>query len=111
MEGDVFSFGSVLLELISKQTFSTTGADTISQWAEQNRSNQGNCSLADSSFVGDIGFSAYSAASITEMAMQCVKSKPRLRPSMKEVVKFLGACKSLTNDGDDFDKLLKASEW
>ena len=86
---DVFSYGVVLLGLITKRIVDKE--DTLNtlvyRWAWwQYRPNR---YLVHESLVEDPGFYASDGIMITELAMRCIQRELDKRPTMKDVVKLL----------------------
>ncbi|XP_060669162.1 probable serine/threonine-protein kinase PBL11 [Ziziphus jujuba] len=88
---DVFSYGNILLGLISKQVtniYDDFMMDFIAhEWARKEYKPK--CSLVHPSLVKDSGFHADDGIAITELGMRCIDLEMDCRPSMKDTVKSL----------------------
>ena len=87
---DVFSYGVVLLGLITKRIVDMENIQTttlVYRWAW--RQYIPNRYLVHESLVEDPGFYASDGIMITELAMRCIQRELDKRPSMKDVVKRL----------------------
>nr|XP_015895575.1 probable serine/threonine-protein kinase PBL11 isoform X1 [Ziziphus jujuba var. spinosa] len=88
---DVFSYGNILLGLISKQVtdiYDDFMMDFIAhEWARKEYKPK--CSLVHPSLVKDSGFHADDGIAITELGMRCIDLDMESRPSMKDIVKSL----------------------
>ncbi|XP_050275167.1 probable serine/threonine-protein kinase PBL12 isoform X2 [Quercus robur] len=93
---DVFSYGVVLLGLITKRIVDMENIQTttlVYRWAwRQYRPNR---YLVHESLVEDPGFYASDGIMITELAMRCIQRELDKRPSMKDVVKRLEGLQAL----------------
>ncbi|GLT86885.1 hypothetical protein SLE2022_049950 [Rubroshorea leprosula] len=97
---DVFSFGIVLIGLVSKRVCTeeeeASGEPFLDEWLnsqyDEKTSELGfdktQFSIVHESLKGDPGFCSNDGVAITKLAMQCVKGKFD-RPTMKQVVKQL----------------------
>ena len=111
MENDVYSFGLILLGLISKHVhehipfFSTYNRQTICEWAieefKRSNSNYSSNSLAHKTFMEEVGFCGDFATKITEVAMRCLHDFHQ-RPSMKFFVRLLENYDCITSSGLDY---------
>ncbi|GKU96438.1 hypothetical protein SLEP1_g9674 [Rubroshorea leprosula] len=98
---DVFSFGVVLIGLISKRVCTEEEAELGEPFLYEWLNSQYNEKTSDSGFdktkfsivheslKGDPGFCASDGVAITKLAMQCVEEDKYDRPTMKQVVKQL----------------------
>ncbi|XP_060669277.1 receptor protein kinase-like protein At4g34220 [Ziziphus jujuba] len=88
---DVFSYGNILLGLISKQVtdiYDDFMMDFIAhEWARKEYKPK--CSLVHPSLVKDSGCHADDGIAITELGMRCIDLEMECRPSMKDIVKSL----------------------
>ncbi|PON54983.1 Tyrosine-protein kinase [Trema orientale] len=92
---DVFSFGVILLGLISKRVLDLEKLDRpeeipnnlVQFWAKNEY--RPNCSLVHKSLREDWGYNPQDGGAITEMGMRCIEFFPMNRPTMKDVVKCL----------------------
>ncbi|KAJ4848580.1 hypothetical protein Tsubulata_043579 [Turnera subulata] len=92
---DVFSYGVLLLQLVSKiEDLQKVGAgdkQTIFDWAwgeyksQKSGSSKLNFSLVHPSLESDPLFNCDDGVKVTKLALQCVHNDPRKRPSMKQV--------------------------
>nr|POE50229.1 putative serine/threonine-protein kinase pbl12 [Quercus suber] len=98
---DVFSYGVVLLGLITKRIVDIENIRTttlVYRWAwRQDRPNR---YLVHESLVEDPGFYASDGISITELAMRCIQRELDKRPSMKDVVKHLEGLQAVQLHGN-----------
>ncbi|KAK7841007.1 putative serine/threonine-protein kinase pbl10 [Quercus suber] len=98
---DVFSYGVVLLGLITKRIVDIENIRTttlVYRWAwRQYRPNR---YLVHESLVEDPGFYASDGISITELAMRCIQRELDKRPSMKDVVKRLEGLQAVQLHGN-----------
>lgn len=98
-ECDVFSYGVVLLNLISKRIITEEDRENetpyVYEWADEEyethltSAGSSEFSLAHPSLEADVGFESTDAHKVTELAMQCVQPERYSRPTMKQVVKRL----------------------
>ncbi|EXB40298.1 Serine/threonine-protein kinase BIK1 [Morus notabilis] len=103
---DVFSFGVVLLGLISKRVFDAEKLDKpgyildnlVHCWAKKEY--RPNCSLVHKSLIEDWGYNPEDGATITEIGIRCTEFFPRNRPTMKGVVEHLQSLLVLQRLGD-----------
>ncbi|KAJ4824248.1 hypothetical protein Tsubulata_027848 [Turnera subulata] len=96
---DVFSYGVLLLQLVSKvedlQKVGTGDKQTIFDWAwreyksQKSGSSKLNFSLVHPSLESDSLFNYDDGVKVTKLALQCVHNDPRKRPSMKQVYSHL----------------------
>lgn len=102
VRSDVFAFGILLLNLISKRVV-VNGKDsetvTLDTWA-LTEFNPGR-SLVHQSLEGDPGFDLRDGARITELAVQCLEEQPKKRPNMKKVVESLEALSVVKEHGEE----------
>ena len=98
---DVFSYGVVLLGLITKRIVDMENIQTttlVYRWAwRQYRPNR---YLVHESLVEDPGFYASDGIMITELAMRCIQRELDKRPSMKDVVKRLEGLQAVQLHGN-----------
>ena len=91
----MFSFGVILLGLISKRVLDIDKLDRpelipdnmVQFWAKQEY--RPNCSLVHNSLREDWAYDPVDGTAITEMGMRCIEFFPMNRPTMKDVVKGL----------------------
>ncbi|XP_065850424.1 probable serine/threonine-protein kinase PBL10 isoform X2 [Euphorbia lathyris] len=95
---DIFSYGVVLLSLISKRVYKDDGDSTdapfVYVWAKNEHKQQNSVAsgkfkswLVHDSLKSDPYFNFDDAVTITNLAMRCVKDNPQQRPTMKQVVR------------------------
>ncbi|XP_065848767.1 uncharacterized protein [Euphorbia lathyris] len=95
---DIFSYGVVLLSLISKRVYKDDGDSTdapfVYAWAKNEHKQQNSVAsgkfkswLVHDSLKSDPDFNFDDAVTITNLAMRCVKDNPQQRPTMKQVVR------------------------
>ncbi|KAF2295933.1 hypothetical protein GH714_035222 [Hevea brasiliensis] len=89
---DVYSFGVVLLEMISGRSaiedYRPSEEQNLVEWAKPYLSRKREVFLVFDDYIE--GENALSGAlKAAELAVQCLSTEPRLRPSMKEVVEAL----------------------
>ncbi|KAJ4837421.1 hypothetical protein Tsubulata_022508 [Turnera subulata] len=92
---DVFSYGVLLLQLVSKvqdlEEVGTGDKQTISEWAwreyksQKSGSSKSNFSIVHPSLESDPLFNNVDGIKVTMLALQCVHNDLRKRPSMKQV--------------------------
>ncbi|KAJ4836872.1 hypothetical protein Tsubulata_035783 [Turnera subulata] len=96
---DVFSFGVLLLELISGKVYTeedhNCGTPFIYEWAwseyKQQKRKWGNpkFTLVNKIFESDKLFYSRDGRELTKLAMKCVEYDPLKRPTMKQIVRYL----------------------
>ncbi|KAJ4839660.1 hypothetical protein Tsubulata_026455 [Turnera subulata] len=96
---DVFSFGVVLLGLITNKVYAeedfTSGKPSVHEWAwgeyRQQQSDHGkqNFSLVHANIESELLFCSRDGIKLTNLAMRCVEYDPLKRPTMKQVVSYL----------------------
>ncbi|KAJ4825249.1 hypothetical protein Tsubulata_043748, partial [Turnera subulata] len=96
---DVFSFGVVLLGLITNKVYTeedfTSGKPSVHEWAwgeyrqQQSHSSKHNISLVHANIESELLFYPRDGTKLTNLAMQCVEYDPLKRPTMKQVVSYL----------------------
>ncbi|KAJ4847892.1 hypothetical protein Tsubulata_011623 [Turnera subulata] len=96
---DVFSFGVVLLGLITNNVYTeedfTSGKPSVHEWAwgeyrqQQSHSSKHNISLVHSNIESEPLFYSRDGIKLTNLAMRCVEYDPLKRPTMKQVVSYL----------------------
>lgn len=91
---EVFSFGIVVLELVTKRISDKGRKDDnlnmdglLHVWAKKEY--KPNCCLVHKTLKEDWGYSAEDGVSITKLAMQCIDFFPSNRPTMREVLQAL----------------------
>ncbi|KAM7254497.1 hypothetical protein ACFE04_003877 [Oxalis oulophora] len=91
-KSDVFSFGVVLLEIITSRPVITNAEENghISQWVNYMISSGDIKGIVDQRLRGD--FDTNSAWKALEVAMACVSPSPTRRPTMNQVVMELKEC-------------------
>ncbi|XP_049350409.1 probable serine/threonine-protein kinase PBL15 [Solanum verrucosum] len=89
VRSDVFAFGILLVNLISKRVVVDTRDrdDAINMWVL--REFKSGRSVVHQTLVGDPGFDPLDGTIITQLAIQCIEDKPKKRPNMKEVIECL----------------------
>ncbi|EYU42132.1 hypothetical protein MIMGU_mgv1a024145mg [Erythranthe guttata] len=116
---DVFTFGVILLNLVSKRVYSAD--DTITRkevdvvdWAlkkykkflklldKTSESERKNIifSVVDQNIVAESDFEAADEEKISELVIDCVRGKPDERPTMKQVIKSLLKLKSVKKNAN-----------
>ncbi|KAF7843441.1 putative LRR receptor-like serine/threonine-protein kinase [Senna tora] len=92
-KGDVFSFGVVLLELITGQPVITKTEEKthIIQWVGSIMPEREIHDIVDSRLQGEFGIE-FSARRALDIALACVQPRPINRPSMSQVVMELKQC-------------------
>ncbi|CAL0306191.1 unnamed protein product [Lupinus luteus] len=104
---EVFSFGIVLLQLLTKRISgigkkedhaSINLNSLIHIWAKNEY--KPNCSLVHKNLQEDWNYSAIDGVAITQLAMQCIEFFPSNRPSMKDVIQSLENLTVLHRLGD-----------
>lgn len=116
-KSDVFSFGIVLLEIITSRPLLSSPPERIhiSLWVSQVLSTQGDIKATiDPRLRGN--YDTNSAWKAVEVAMTCVSQTSHQRPTMNQVVTVLSQClsmeKSRLNEGftaDTFDSVQMVS--
>ncbi|KAL5824508.1 hypothetical protein ACOSQ3_020571 [Xanthoceras sorbifolium] len=90
---DVYSFGIVLMEIITSRPVVKKGEDEnihISQWVTDMLGNGDITNIVDPSLEGD--FETNSAWKAVDLALACASHAPSKRPAMNEVVMELKEC-------------------
>lgn len=86
MTGNVYSFGVILLELLTGKPAVTEGTELV-KWVSRNSANQ--------DYILDFNVSRTSQAvrdqmlAVLKIALLCVSSSPETRPKMKSVLRML----------------------
>ncbi|KAJ4825250.1 hypothetical protein Tsubulata_043751 [Turnera subulata] len=96
---DVFSFGVVLLGLITNNVYTEedfiSGKPSVHEWAwdeyrkHQSHSGKQNISLVHANIESEPLFYSRDGIKLTNLAMRCVEYVPLKRPTMKQVVSYL----------------------
>lgn len=102
----MFSFGVILLGLISKRVLDLEKLDRpesildsmVQFWAKKEY--RPNCSLVHKSLKEDWGYHTQDGSAITEMGMRCIEIFPMKRPTMKDVVENLKSLMVFQRLGD-----------
>ncbi|MBA0748483.1 hypothetical protein Gogos_005296 [Gossypium gossypioides] len=82
-ETNVYSFGILLLEIISGKLVYSKEQGSIEEWASQYLNDKGSLNnLVDPTLKG---FKAEELEVICEVIQECIQSEPRQRPTMKDV--------------------------
>ncbi|KAJ4830202.1 hypothetical protein Tsubulata_050948 [Turnera subulata] len=91
---DVFSFGVVLLGLITNKVYTeedfTSGKPSVHEWAwgeyrqQQSDSGKHNISLVHANIESELLFNSRDGIKLTNLAMRCVEYDPLKRPTMKQ---------------------------
>ncbi|RHN59370.1 putative non-specific serine/threonine protein kinase [Medicago truncatula] len=92
---EVFSFGIILLELVTKRSSNIGNTEDTSLnmdnlvhiWAKNEY--KPNCSLVHKYLQEDWLYCAEDGVAITRLALQCIEFFPANRPSMKDVLQNL----------------------
>ncbi|GJS00245.1 receptor-like protein kinase [Tanacetum coccineum] len=106
MESDVYSYGVVLLELITRKkaaddTFTDEGLDIVrwvrSVWSENKEIDV----VVDKGLYDDLydSFVREQVTQVLQLALRCTQTEPSRRPSMREVVKQLEDVYASTSSG------------
>ncbi|GMN49258.1 hypothetical protein TIFTF001_018414 [Ficus carica] len=103
---DVFSFGVILLGLISRRVLDLEKVNRpefvidslVHCWARNEY--RPNCSLAHKSLVEDWGYNSEDGTTITEIGIRCTEFFPKNRPTMKGVVERLKSLLVFQRVGD-----------
>ncbi|XP_030496195.2 probable serine/threonine-protein kinase PBL16 isoform X1 [Cannabis sativa] len=100
---DVFSFGVILLGLISTRVLGLERPKLIPDnvihiWAKNEY--KPNCSLVHKSLTEDWGYHGEDGSTITEVGMRCIEFFPTNRPAMKDVLERLKGLMVFQRFGD-----------
>ncbi|GKF88037.1 receptor-like protein kinase [Tanacetum coccineum] len=106
MESDVYSYGVVLLELITRKkaaddTFTDEGLDIVrwvgSVWSENKEIDV----VVDKGLYDELydSFVREQVTQVLQLALRCTQTEPSRRPSMREVVKQLEDVYASTSSG------------
>lgn len=92
MKSDVYGFGVVLLELLSGlralDTKRPSGRQNLVEWAKPCLSSKRKLStIMDARMEGQ--YSPKAALQAAQLALKCIETEPKCRPSMKDVVDAL----------------------
>ena len=101
IKGDVYSFGIIVLEMISgRSPQSLEGGQRLPQWIRATISNSKSLhKVLDPILMGELRVNQQRVAMVLGVALLCTRDDPQERPYITEVVKMLNHIKTRPQDG------------